>query len=94
MSLKNQRDKKAVSDQLEDNMAIKFGDEFEEIKHEFAQEQAEAAMRDCIQHYHKQYLPYSMQLKGLYDSLITVGFDVNQATMLTMAQLQSQNHEN
>jgi hypothetical protein len=58
------------------------------------QEMAEAAMRDCIKYWHRQHLPTSMELKGIYDSLITVGFDVNQATMLTIAQLQlSKNHE-
>ena len=69
-------------------------DDFDEIRHEMIQEQAEAAMRDCIRHWHRQHLPLSMELKGIYDSLITVGFDVNQATMLTIAQLQlSTRHE-
>ena len=69
-------------------------EDFDELKYLMNQEQAEAAMRDCIKHWHRQHLPLSMELKGIYDSLITVGFDVNQATMLTIAQLQlSVRHE-
>lgn len=67
-------------------------DDLNELKHMMQQEQAEAAMHDVINHWHKQHLPTSMELKGIYDSLITVGFDYTQATMLTIAHLNG--HEN
>lgn len=63
-------------------------EDFNELRYLMEQEQAEKAMRDVIKYWHKQHLPLSMELKGIYDSLITVGFDVNQATLLTIAQLQ------
>lgn len=63
--------------------------EYENIKRAMVQEQAEAAMRDCIKHWHRTHLPTSMELKGIYDSLLTVGFDPTQAIMLTMAQIKS-----
>lgn len=64
-------------------------DEFKEIAHQMIQDQAEGAMRDCIKYWHAKHLPTSMELKGIYDSLITVGFDANQATLLTLAQLKN-----
>jgi hypothetical protein len=64
-------------------------DDFDRLKQEFIQEHAEAAMRDCIKHWHRVHLQTSMELKGIYDSLLTVGFDPNQALVLTLGQLQN-----
>lgn len=75
---------RTVSEAREPKM---LDDNFKEIAHEMVQEQAEAAMRDCIKHWHKEHLPTSMELKGIYDSLLTVGFDENQAIMLTISQI-------
>ena len=80
-----------VSGQLGDKLISE--DDFNELKYLMQQEQAEAAMHNIIKYWQKQHMPTSMELKGIYDSLITVGFDSTQATMLTIAHLNN-NHEN
>ncbi len=47
-------------------------------------EQAEAAMRECIRGYREAYMPVSMQIRGYYESLINTGFGHYDAMALTI----------
>ena len=85
----------AVSGQPGNNHVAKMGiseEDIKQLKYLMEQEQSEAAVLDVIKYWKRQHLPTSMELKGIYDSLIAVGFDYTQATMLTIAHLN--NHEN
>jgi hypothetical protein len=76
-----------VKEEIQDLEALD-DDDLQKIKQEIEQEQAEGAIQDLLKHCHNVHLPTSIELKGMYDSLMTVGFDSNQAFILTLTQLQ------
>lgn len=76
-----------VKEEIQDLEALD-DDDLQKIKQEIEQEQAEGAIQDLLKHWHNVHLPTSIELKGMYDSLMTVGFDSNQAFILTLTQLQ------
>jgi hypothetical protein len=59
----------------------------EEIRRMMEQEQAEGAMRDCIEFYRKQMMDMAMQLRGAYLAYVNVGFSESQALMLTIQSI-------
>lgn len=60
------------------------GDDFEEIRQMMLQEQAEGALRDCIEIYRQEAMKDAMMLMGYYKAYMTVGFTPEQALILTM----------
>lgn len=46
-------------------------------------EEAEWAMKECIRQYREAFMPFSMSIRGYYESLINVGFSQEQAIYLT-----------
>lgn len=59
----------------------------EEIRQMMMQEQAEGAMRDCIEIYRKQMMDAAMQLRGAYLAYINVGFNSYEALTLVMKSI-------
>lgn len=68
-------------------------EEKEYIKKLMENEASEWAMRECVGEYRKTFMPMAMALRGCYESMINVGFDVNQSTLLTMNYLTMINKE-
>ena len=62
-------------------------EEKSEIRRLMENEQAEGAMRDGIGEYRRSYMPFAMQIRGLYESMINVGFNENEAMILTLNQI-------
>ena len=62
-------------------------EEREYIRRLMENEASEWAMRECIGEYRRAFMPMAMALRGYYESMINVGFDGNQATLLTMNYL-------
>lgn len=62
-------------------------EEREYIRRLMKNEASEWAMRECIKQYRETYMPFAMRMRGYYESMINVGFDANQATLLTMNYL-------
>lgn len=50
-------------------------------------EQAEGAMRDCIKVSRQSFMPLAMQIRGMYESMINVGFSENEAMIITLSQI-------
>ena len=62
-------------------------DDFEQLKREAMNDQAMGAMLDVVREFQKAHLRTSLEIRGIYESLLTAGFDSNQAMMLTIAQI-------
>lgn len=62
-------------------------EEKKQLKWLIENEQAEGAMRDCIVEHRVAFMPLAMQIRGLYESLINVGFNGNEAIMLVLSQI-------
>lgn len=62
-------------------------EEKKKIRELMENEEAEWAMRECITEYRKTYMPFAMQIRGYYESMINVGFSADQSTLLTMNYL-------
>lgn len=58
-----------------------------ELRWMMLNEQSEGAMRDCIVKHRVAFMPLAMQIRGLYESLINVGFNGNEAIMLVLSQI-------
>lgn len=63
------------------------GDDFEEIRHMMMQEQAEGALRDCIEIYRQEAMKDAMMLMGYYRAYLSVGFQPEQALLLTIQSI-------
>lgn len=59
----------------------------EEIRQMMIQEQAEGAMRDCIEIYRKQMMDAAMQIRGAYEAYLNVGFNSYEALTLVMKSI-------
>lgn len=59
----------------------------EEIRYMMEQEQAEGALRDCIEIYRREMMKDAMKLRGIYLAYVTCGFSGNEALMLTMQSI-------
>lgn len=62
-------------------------EEKSQIRRLMENERSEWAMRECISEYRQGYMPFAMRIRGYYESMINVGFDENQSTLLTMNYL-------
>ena len=59
----------------------------DEIRNMMIQEQAEGALRDCIEIYRKGMMKEAMKLRGIYLAYVTCGFSESQALMLTIQSI-------
>lgn len=59
----------------------------EEIRRMMEQEQAEGALRDCIEIYRKAMMPDAMKLRGEYLAYYSCGFTASEALMLTIQSI-------
>lgn len=59
----------------------------EEIRRMMEQEQAEGALRDCIEIYRKASMPAAMRLRGVYLAYYSCGFTASEALMLTIQSI-------
>lgn len=59
----------------------------DEIRHMMIQEQAEGALRDCIEIYRKKMMKTAMELRGAYLAYVTCGFSAEQALLLTIQSI-------
>lgn len=57
------------------------------IKKLMENEASEWALRECIGQYREAYMPLAMRMRGYYESMLNVGFNGDQATLLTMNYL-------
>lgn len=62
-------------------------DDFEQLKREAINDQAMGAMLDVVKEFQRAHLKTSLEIRGIYESLLTAGFDPTQAIMLTIAQI-------
>ena len=60
----------------------------EEIRYLMEQEQAEGALRDCIEIYRRGMMKDAMKLRGIYLAYTTCGFSAEQAILLTIQSIQ------
>lgn len=58
-----------------------------EIRRMIENDQAEGAMRECIEEYRTNYMPLAMQMRGYYESLVNVGFNSMEALTLAMSMM-------
>lgn len=63
-------------------------DELEEIRQMMLQEQAEGALRDCIEIYRQEAMKDAMMLMGYYRAYLSVGFTPEQALLLTIQSIE------
>lgn len=59
----------------------------EYIRYLMEQEQAEGAVRDCIDFYRSQMMDTAMQIRGAYLAYINVGFNSYEALTLVMKSI-------
>lgn len=59
----------------------------EEIRHMMEQEQAEGALRDCIETYRQIMMADAMKLRGIYLAYVTCGFLHEEALFLTIQSI-------
>lgn len=63
-------------------------DDWEEIRQMMLQEQAEGALRDCIEIYRQEAMKDAMMLMGYYRAYLSVGFTPEQALLLTIQSIE------
>ena len=87
ISLRTQSAEKVGSGQPEHKMTISKDDR-DELYKEFVEEQNEGGIIDGVWHFKHAHLPSSIEIRGIYESLIEVGFNENQAIAITIAEVQ------
>lgn len=61
--------------------------DYDELRYLMEQEQAEGALRDCIEIYRRGMMKEAMKLRGMYLAFLACGFSESESLMMTMGKM-------